>query len=77
VQAQKSPPYKLHIWFLPTLKANARKTKNSILDNLYTKIKNTVELIENDEIEKAFQMYYLEAKKLEKMLPAANNVYKK
>jgi len=28
---KKSQPHKLHIWFLPTLKANAQKTKRAIL----------------------------------------------
>jgi hypothetical protein len=27
---QKSPPHKQHIWFLPTRKANAEKTKRAV-----------------------------------------------
>jgi hypothetical protein len=30
LQAKKNQPHKLHIWFLPTLKANAQKTKRAI-----------------------------------------------
>jgi hypothetical protein len=30
---KKSQPHKLHIWFLPTLKANAQKPKEQFLAN--------------------------------------------
>lgn len=45
---------------------NNSKNKSSILDDLYSKILQTIELIDNNEKEKAFQMYYLTAKELER-----------
>jgi hypothetical protein len=44
---------------------NDSERRIAILEDLYSKILKTIELVENDENEKAFQMYYLTAVELE------------